>query len=58
MKIIETEDKTIEIVRQATGVDAQTAAFILAMERGETDGDLEVIPADETTPSPQFPVSE
>ena len=36
---IRPEDKTIEIIMAATSVSEQQARFILAIERGEIDGD-------------------
>jgi hypothetical protein len=36
---IRPEDKTVEIIMAATGVSEQQARFILAIERGEIDGD-------------------
>lgn len=34
------DDELIELIMKATGVDEQTARFILALERGEIKGDI------------------
>ena len=35
-----TDEEQVEIIMQATGVDEMTARFILAIEKGEIDGDI------------------
>jgi hypothetical protein len=39
----EHQDKTPELVMEVLGVDKTTARFIIAQERGEIDGDIEVL---------------
>jgi hypothetical protein len=40
----EHQDKTPELVMEVLGVDKTTARFIIAQERSEIDGDIEVPP--------------
>jgi len=44
MKESETLEQEIAIVRAVTGVDEATARFIIAIEKGEIDGDVEEEP--------------
>lgn len=40
------DEQTVRLTMEATGLDETTVRFMLALERGEIDGDMEPVDAD------------